>query len=132
MGKNPTTRVDKWLWTVRIFKTRSISTQECKKGRVKLNDAEVKPSKEINIGDTITVRKPPVVYSYIVKDIPKSRIGAKLVNDFLENITPSDELAKLKPGYLAFQGVRPKGTGRPTKKERRTLDNIRRKSFDHE
>ncbi|MDY0201042.1 MAG: RNA-binding S4 domain-containing protein [Bacteroidales bacterium] len=130
MGENSSTRIDKWLWTVRIFKTRSISTEECKKGRVKVNDADVKPSKEIKIGDTITVRKPPVIFTYIVKDIPKNRIGAKLVNDFLEDITPSDELAKLEPGYLAFQGIRPRGSGRPTKKERRTLDNIRGESLD--
>jgi ribosome-associated heat shock protein Hsp15 len=118
-------RVDKWLWTVRIFKTRSIATEECKKGRVKVNDAEVKPSKEVKPGDAITVRKPPVVYSYIVKDIPKSRVGAKLVPDYLDNTTPADELAKLDPGFLAFQGTRARGTGRPTKKERRNLDNIR-------
>ena len=130
MGEDSSTRIDKWLWTVRIFKTRSISTEECKKGRVKLNESEVKPSKEIKIGDTITVRKPPIVHSYIVKDIPKSRIGAKLVSDFLDDITPNEELAKLEPGYLAFQGVRPRGSGRPTKKERRTLDNIRGEALE--
>lgn len=125
MGTESAARVDKWLWTVRIFKTRSIATDECKKGRVRVNDAEIKPSKELKAGDTITVRKPPVVYSYVVKDIPKSRIGAKLVPDYLENTTSADELAKLEPGFLAFQGNRARGTGRPTKKERRTLDNIR-------
>lgn len=125
MGTESAARIDKWLWTVRIFKTRSIATDECKKGRVRVNDAEIKPSKEVKAGDTITVRKPPVVYSYVVKDIPKSRIGAKLVPDYLENTTSADELAKLEPGFLAFQGNRARGTGRPTKKERRTLDNIR-------
>ncbi|NHB69293.1 RNA-binding S4 domain-containing protein [Perlabentimonas gracilis] len=125
MGTESAARIDKWLWTVRIFKTRSIATDECKKGRVRVNDAEIKPSKEVKAGDTISVRKPPVVYSYVVKDIPKSRIGAKLVPDYLENTTPADELAKLEPGFLAFQGNRARGTGRPTKKERRTLDNIR-------
>lgn len=130
MGEDSSTRIDKWLWTVRIFKTRSVSTEECKKGRVKLNNADAKPSKDIKVGDTITVRKPPIVYSYIVKDIPKSRIGAKLVENYLENITPSEELAKLEPGFLAFQGARIKGSGRPTKKERRTLDDIRGESLD--
>ncbi len=125
MDNESVARVDKWLWTVRIFKTRSIATEECKKGRVKVNDAEVKPSKEVKPGDAITVRKPPVVYSYIVKDIPKSRVGAKLVPDYLDNTTPADELAKLDHGFLAFQGTRARGTGRPTKKERRNLDNIR-------
>ncbi len=125
MDNETAARIDKWLWTVRIFKTRSLATEECKKGRVKVNDAEVKPSKEVKPGDMVTVRKPPVVYSYVVKDVPKSRVGAKLVPDYLENITPADELAKLEPGFLAFQGSRPRGAGRPTKKERRTLDNLR-------
>ncbi len=125
MSSNSNARIDKWLWMVRIFKTRSLATEECKKGRVKINDSEAKPSKEIKPNDTITVRKPPVVYTYIVKDIPKSRVGAKLVPDFLENMTPDDELAKLEPDFMAFQGARKRGTGRPTKKERRTLDEIR-------
>ncbi|MFP4555908.1 MAG: RNA-binding S4 domain-containing protein [Bacteroidales bacterium] len=125
MSSNSTARIDKWLWMVRIFKTRSLATEECKKGRVKINDSEAKPSKEIKPNDTITVRKSPVVYTYIVKDIPKSRVGAKLVPDFFENITPDDELAKLEPGFMAFQGTRKRGTGRPTKKERRTLDQVR-------
>lgn len=124
------TRIDKWLWMLRIFKTRSLATEECKKGRVRVNDAEVKPSKEVKLGDTITVRKSPVVYSYIVKGIPKSRVGAKLVLDFLENITPEDELVKLEPGFMAFHGYRKRGQGRPTKKERRTLDDLRDSPLD--
>ena len=124
------TRIDKWLWMLRIFKTRSLATEECKKGRVRVNDAEVKPSKEVKLGDTITVRKSPVVYSYIVKGIPTSRVGAKLVLDFLENITPEDELVKLEPGFMAFQGYRKRGQGRPTKKERRTLDDLRDSPLD--
>lgn len=130
MSDESNARIDKWLWTVRIFKTRSIATEECKKGRVKVNEAEIKPSKDVKPGDIITVRKPPVVYTYKVKDIPKSRIGAKLVPDYLENFTPADELAKLEPGFLAFQGARARGAGRPTKKERRTLDDIRNTSLD--
>lgn len=130
MSDESNARIDKWLWTVRIFKTRSIATEECKKGRVKVNEAEIKPSKDVKPGDIITVRKPPVVYTYKVKDIPKSRIGAKLVPDYLENLTPADELAKLEPGFLAFQGARARGAGRPTKKERRTLDDIRNTSLD--
>lgn len=118
-------RIDKWLWMVRIFKTRSLATEECKKGRVRINDIEVKPSREIKAGDTLTVRKPPVTYSYTVKGIPKNRIGAKLVSEYLENITPEEELVKLEPGFMAFQGYRKRGTGRPTKKERRTLDEVR-------
>lgn len=119
------TRIDKWLWSTRIFKTRSIAVDECKKGRVKINDLEVKPSKEVKVGDTVTVRKQPVTYTYKVLGIPKSRVGAKLVPDLLEDLTSEDELMKLEPGFMAFQGHRKRGTGRPTKKERRTLDNLR-------
>lgn len=125
-------RIDKWLWMVRVFKTRSLATDECKKGRVRINDLEVKPSKEIKAGDIITVRKSPVNFTYIVKGFPKNRIGAKLVIDYLEDITPNSELQKLDPGFMAFQGYRKRGTGRPTKKERRTLDDIRDLSFDND
>ena len=110
-------RIDKWLWMVRIFKTRSLATEECKKGRIRVNDMEVKPSKEIKQGDTLTVKKPPVTYSYIVKDIPKNRVGAKLVTEYLENTTPEDELIKLEPGFIAFQGNRKK-IGRASCRER--------------
>ncbi|HOP04927.1 MAG TPA: RNA-binding S4 domain-containing protein [Tenuifilaceae bacterium] len=117
-------RIDKWLWTVRIFKTRTLAAEACKKGRVKINDVEAKPSKDIKIGDIISVRKPPINYSYFVKGIPKNRVGAKLLVDFIEDTTPEDELQKLEPGFLAFQGYRQRGLGRPTKKERRLLDSI--------
>lgn len=117
-------RIDKWLWTVRVFKTRTLAAEACKKGRVKINDIEVKPSKEVKIGDIVSVRKPPINYSYTVKGVPKNRIGAKLLIDYIENTTPEDELQKLEPGFLAFQGYRQRGLGRPTKKERRLLDSI--------
>lgn len=132
MGEDDSTRIDKWLWTVRIFKTRSLATEECKKGRIRINDMDVKPSREIKIGDIISVRKPPINYTFVVKGIPKNRVGAKLVNDFLENTTPYEEIQKLEPGFMAFQGYRKRGEGRPTKKERRTLDEIRDSSFDSE
>lgn len=119
------TRIDKWLWMVRIFKTRSLATEECKKGRITVNGLEAKPSKEISIGDRITVKKSPVTYSYTIKAIPKSRLGAKLVPNYLEDNTSPDELAKLEPGFMAFQGHRKRGMGRPTKKERRILDELR-------
>jgi len=125
MSEETNTRIDKWLWMVRIYKTRSLATEECKKGRVKINESEVKASKEIRIGNTISVRKPPITFTYVVKGIPKNRVGAKLVRDFLEDTTPQEELLKLEPGFLAFQGSRKRGAGRPTKKERRSLDEIR-------
>ncbi len=123
-------RIDKWLWTVRIFKTRTIAAETCKKGRVTINQTEAKASKEVKVGDLVTVRKPPVNYSFTVKGIPKNRVGAKLLLDFIENITPEDELQKLEPGFLAFQGIRERGTGRPTKKERRLLDSAKDLAFD--
>lgn len=123
-------RIDKWLWTVRIFKTRTIAAEACKRGRVQINHSDTKPSKDIKIGDTIIVRKPPVNYSFIVKGIPKNRVGAKLLTDYLENITTPDELQKLQNDVWAFQGVRDRGTGRPTKKDRRILENIMDSAFD--
>lgn len=123
-------RIDKWLWTVRIFKTRTIAAEACKKGRVTINQTEAKASKEVKVGDSVTVRKPPVNYSFTVKGIPKNRVGAKLLPDYIENITPEDELQKLEPGFLAFQGIRERGTGRPTKKERRLLDSAKDLAFD--
>ena len=125
MTASESNRLDKWLWMVRIFKTRSLATDACKKGRVWVNNSEAKASKEVKLGDSVMVRKPPVNYSFTVKGVPKNRVGAKLVSEYLENITPSDELSKLEPGFLAFQTYRPKGAGRPTKKERRSLDSIR-------
>lgn len=116
-------RIDKWLWAVRIFKTRSIASEYCKKGRVLIKETSIKPAKEIRIGDIITVRKPPVNYQFRVKGIPKNRIGAKLTPDYIENITPQDELQKLDPNFIAFYGNRDRGAGRPTKKERRSIDN---------
>ncbi len=120
MGDN--CRIDKWLWMVRIFKTRSIAAEYIKKGRVYIKDIAVKPSKEVHVGDTIIVRKPPINYSFIVLGFPKNRVGAKLVSEYLENITSQEELQKLDPNFMAFYGVRDKGTGRPTKKERRTIE----------
>jgi ribosome-associated heat shock protein Hsp15 len=125
MAEESNARIDKWLWMVRIFKTRSLATDECKKGRIKINESDIKPSKEVKVGDIVSVRKPPVVFTYKVKGFPKNRVGAKLVAEFLEDLTPAEEMQKLEPGFMAFQGARAKGTGRPTKKERRTLEGVR-------
>lgn len=81
-------RIDKWLWAVRVFKTRTVATDACKKGRVLLNDAPAKPSRTVKPGDMIKVRKPPVTYSFLVKDTVQNRLGAKLVPDYMENVTP--------------------------------------------
>ena len=122
-GKNEL-RADKFLWAVRIFKTRSIAAEACKKGRVQIGDINIKASREIKTGDDIQVTKVPVTYSYSVISIPKNRVSAKLVSDFIIDKTPEEELLKLSSGD-SFYIKRDKGTGRPTKKERRIIDNLR-------
>jgi ribosome-associated heat shock protein Hsp15 len=131
MEKEGNSRIDKWLWSVRIFKTRSIASEYCKKGRVLIKEISVKPAKEIHIGDIVIVRKPPVNYSFRVKGIPLNRIGAKLTPEYVENITSQDELQKLDPNFMAFYGNRDKGTGRPTKRDRRSIDTILESSIDN-
>jgi len=118
-----TVRIDKYLWAVRVFKTRSQATEACKKGRVSMDDAPVKPSRMVSAGDEIQVKKMPVVYSYRIKDPIEKRVGAKIVDRFVEDITPGEELLKLKMQDDFFV-QRDRGAGRPTKKERRLLDDI--------
>ena len=116
-------RVDKWLWAMRIFKTRTIATEACKKGRVTINQDPnpVKPARTIKVGDTVHVRKPPVTYSFMVKRITENRLGAKLVPDYLENITPKEQLDLLDVVKISGFIDRRKGLGRPTKREGRDL-----------
>jgi ribosome-associated heat shock protein Hsp15 len=115
-------RIDKWLWAVRIFKTRTIALEACKKNRITVNDALAKPSRMIRIGDVISVRKPPVTYSFKVLALTSNRIGAKLVPEYVENITPPEQYEILNLQKISGFVDRAKGTGRPTKKERRDLD----------
>lgn len=117
-------RIDKWLWAVRFFKTRSSATEACKKGRVIIGDVQVKPSRIIKAGDIIKIRKPPVTYSYKVLQLSEKRMGAKLVSDFVADITPESELQILEIQKNMSWLKRAPGTGRPTKKERRDLDNF--------
>jgi ribosome-associated heat shock protein Hsp15 len=116
-------RIDKYLWSVRIYKTRALSTEACRKGRVMIGDMSVKPSRTIQPGDIITIRKPPVNYAYKVLDPIQKRVGAKLVGNYMEDITPQEELDKLNMKDDFFVS-RDRGAGRPTKKERRLLDNL--------
>jgi ribosome-associated heat shock protein Hsp15 len=116
-------RLDKWLWSVRIFKTRSLATDACSKGRVLVNGQSAKPSKELYMDDHVTVRKPPVVYSYRIKLLVNNRLPAKLVPDYIEDLTSVEELEKLKINETFFI-KRDRGTGRPTKKERRTIEKL--------
>ena len=114
-------RIDKWLWAMRIFKTRTIATEACKKGRVYVGDALAKPSRTIKVGDVVKVRKPPVTYSFRVLALTQNRLGAKLVSDYMENITPQSELDLLEIVKISGFIDRRKGLGRPTKREGREL-----------
>ena len=114
-------RIDKWLWAMRIFKTRTVATEACKKGRVLMGGVAVKPSRTIKEGDIISVRKPPVTYSFRVKALTQNRLGAKLVPDYMENITPKSELDLLDVVRISGFIDRRKGLGRPTKREGRDL-----------
>ena len=114
-------RVDKWIWAMRIFKTRTIATDACKKGRVSINDAIAKPSRMLKVGDVVKVRKPPVTYSFRVKALTENRLGAKLVPEYLENITPKSEMDLLDVVRISGFVDRRKGLGRPTKREGREL-----------
>ena len=118
-----TVRIDKYLWAVRLYKTRTLATEACKKGRVSMDDMPAKPSRTVTAGDVIQVRKMPVVYSYRVKDPIEKRVGAKIVDQFVEDITSQEELQKLEMQDDFFI-KRDRGAGRPTKKERRLLDDM--------
>lgn len=117
-------RLDKYLWAVRIFKTRSDAADAVRNNKVSVNGAWAKPSREVKIGDRIDVRKQQVTYSYEVVDLVSSRQGAKNVPDYCRNITPQEELDKLNVPRETIFVVRDRGTGRPTKKERRELDSL--------
>jgi len=116
-------RIDKWLWAVRIYKTRNLAAEACKKGRIIINGSEVKPSHEVKPGETIFVRKLPVVYTIRVLELTHNRLPAQRVKEFMDDLTSPEELEKLKINETAFFRRDP-GSGRPTKKDRRLLDNI--------
>jgi ribosome-associated heat shock protein Hsp15 len=118
-------RIDKFLWSVRIYKTRSIASDECRKGKIIINDIQVKPSRTVLKNEIITVKKPPVIYSYRVIEPIGNRVSAKLVEQFVEDLTPDEEKAKLNIRDSIGIIHRDKGTGRPTKKERRQIDRIK-------
>lgn len=115
-------RIDKWLWAVRIFKTRTIAADACKLGRVTMGGNRVKPSKMIKVGEVIDVKKPPIVYSFRVLALSQNRMGAKLVPGFMENVTSREQLDLLEMNRVNGFIDRAKGLGRPTKKDRRELD----------
>ena len=117
-------RLDKYLWAIRVYKTRTDATDACKGGKVRLNGYDVKPSKEVRPGDVIVVRKGAVTYTYKVLSLVDKRLGAKLVPDVAENQTPQEELDKLRAPVETFFLNRDRGTGRPTKKDRRQMDSL--------
>lgn len=123
-------RIDKYLWCIRVFKTRSIATNACKKGQVKIDMNNVKPSKEVYANEVILVRKNQINYQIKVLDIPPSRVGAKLVDLYRKDITPKEEFEKTELLKFAKDYYRKKGTGRPTKKDRRDIDNYQEDTED--
>ena len=124
MNTEQSVRIDKYLWAVRIFKTRSMASEACRKGRVIVNNIAVKPSFSIARNQYIQVRKLPVTYTYEVLELLENRISAKDVQGFIRDHTPEEEKNKLLNARNNSFGLRPKGTGRPTKKERRTIDRL--------
>ena len=117
-------RIDKWLWAARIFKTRTIAADACKKGRISINGAQVKPSRMIKPGDVINVKKSPITYSFKVLQAIEKRVGAKLVPELMENITTPEQYELLEMSKISGFIDRARGTGRPTKKDRRSLDDF--------
>ncbi len=124
MLENPQVRIDQWLWAVRIFKTRTQAADECKKGRVVIDQIVVKPSRIVKIGDIVFVKKAPIIYSYKVTGIIDSRVGFPIALQNYENLTPEEELNKLQNIRSSKPVMREKGAGRPTKRDRRELDSI--------
>ena len=122
-------RIDKWLWASRIFKTRTIAAEACKKGRVSINGTQVKPSRMIKPGEVIQVKKPPVTYSFKVLQAIEKRIGAKLVPEILENVTTPEQYQLVEMSGVSGFVIRAKGTGRPTKKDRRSLEEFTEPEF---
>jgi len=115
-------RIDKWLWAVRIFKTRSLAAEACKKGKVLIAGVQVKPSRNVKVGDVIGLKRNPVLYSFKVLALAENRMNAKLVPGFMENVTTPDQLELIELASIAAQNNRDRGTGRPTKKDRREID----------
>ena len=122
-------RIDKWLWATRVFKTRTIATTACKLGRVTIGGMPVKPSHAIKVGDRIDVRKPPVTYSFEVIALLNNRVGAKLVPQYLKNVTSADQLRLLEMVKIDGFVNRQRGMGRPTKKEGRELQEFTDDAF---
>ena len=122
---NQEARVDKWLWAARIFKTRTIAAAACKKGQVSMGNIQLKPSHTIKVGNIVSVKKTPIIYSFKVLQAIEHRVGAKLIPEILENVTAPEQYELLEMSRISGFVDRARGTGRPTKKERRALDEFK-------
>lgn len=122
-------RIDKWLWAVRLFKTRTLAVEACKKGRIMIQGTNIKPARMIRVGDVIQIKKAPITYSFKVLDLSEKRMGAKLVPQFMEDATPQSEYEILELSKVSGFIDRDRGAGRPTKKDRRDLDDFIDDSF---
>lgn len=125
MSQDSKIRIDKWLWAVRLFKTRSIAAEECRSNKVMINNVYVKPSREVSVGDEIQIKRPPIVRTYLVKAIASKRMGAKLTVDFVEDITAQEQLDLLTITKSYGFEIRDKGAGRPTKRNRREIEKLK-------
>lgn len=123
-------RIDKWLWAVRIFKTRSLAAEECNKGHVSIGDVHVKPSRELKGGETVKVRIPPIERHYLVKQLSVKRMSAQMAAEFVEDVTPPETLDLLNAVKAYGYEFRPRGLGRPTKRDRRMIDKLKEEDYD--
>jgi ribosome-associated heat shock protein Hsp15 len=125
MADNKPVRIDKFLWSVRIYKTRSIASDACRNGKIIINSSQAKPSRIVLKNEIIIVKKPPVIYTYKIIEPIENRVSAKLVEQFVEDLTTAEEKAKLNTKQSVGIVYRDKGTGRPTKKDRRVIDKLK-------
>lgn len=126
---NQEARIDKWLWAARIYKTRTLAADACKNGRITINGAQTKPSRTVKVGDKVGVKKPPITYTFLVKQPIEKRVGAKLLPDILENVTTPEQYELLEMSRISGFVDRARGTGRPTKKDRRAIDDFQTPEF---
>lgn len=126
---NQEARIDKWLWAARIYKTRTLAADACKNGRITINGAQTKPSRTVKAGEKVGVKKPPITYTFLVKQPIEKRVGAKLLPDILENITTPEQYELLEMSRISGFVDRARGTGRPTKKDRRAIDDFQTPEF---
>lgn len=126
---NQEARIDKWLWAARIYKTRTLAADACKNGRITINGAQTKPSRTVKAGDKVGVKKPPITYTFLVKQSIEKRVGAKLLPDILENVTTPEQYELLEMSRISGFVDRARGTGRPTKKDRRAIDDFQTPEF---